>query len=264
MTIGLQPISSTYYCPVITGGVDLASVPARTASCQIEWTEGEATVTGLVPRGVDDRAILALMGSSDKVGLDVPLGWPEAFVTAVEAHRLQKPWPGGSQPELRLRATDRYVAAETGRWPLSVSSDRIACPAFRAAALLSATPDVGQRLGGGRIVEVYPVAALRRWDFDPGRYKQVAAVDARSALVSAFRRRTTDWLSVGADFWLLCESSHDAFDALVAALVARAYAVGLTDPCPVELTDVAAREGWIALPFTDSIDQLMGGAKHTG
>lgn len=241
---------------VVTAGVDLASVPSRTAACQIEWTNGEAAVTVLVPRGVDDGAILALMGSSEKVGLDVPLGWPEAFVTAVEAHRLQKPWPGGSQPELRLRATDRYVAAETGRWPLSVSSDRIACPAFRAAALLSATPDVGNRIGAGRIVEVYPVAALRRWDFDPRRYKQVAGVDARSALVSAFRRRTNAWLSVGADFWLICEKSHDAFDALIAALVARACAVGLTDACPEDLKGVASREGWIALPFTESIDQL--------
>jgi hypothetical protein len=210
----------------------------------------------LVPRDVDDPAILALIGSSDKVGLDVPLGWPEAFVTAVQAHHVRNPWPGGGQRELRLRATDRYVGEVTRRWPLSVSSDRIAMPAFRAAALLSEVPQAADRIGAGRIVEVYPVAALRRWGFDSRGYKQLSGLDARRRLVSDFRRRTRGWLVASADRWLLCEESHDAFDALIAALVSRASALDLTDRCPDEFKDAASREGWIALPTATSIDEL--------
>ncbi len=48
----------------------------------------------------------------------------------------------------------------------------------------------------------------------------------------------------------------DAFDALVASLVARAAYRGLTlKPTPDELTDARA-EGWIALPNEGSLESL--------
>ena len=55
-----------------------------------------------------------------------------------------------------------------GRWPLSVSSDRIAMPTTRAVRLLAETAASGEtidRSGGGRFVEVYPAAALSVWRF---------------------------------------------------------------------------------------------------
>jgi hypothetical protein len=50
--------------------------------------------------------------------------------------------------------------------------------------------------------------------------------------------------------------SDDAFDAVVAAFVARAAALELSDPCPGDLTEVVKRKGWIALPSADCLDRL--------
>lgn len=49
---------------------------------------------------------------------------------------------------------------------------------------------------------------------------------------------------------------HDAFDALVAALVARAALLGLTDGPPAEARARAEREGWIHLPLRGSLELL--------
>src|SRR5262249_19256695 len=76
------------------------------------------------------------------------------------------PQPGKSPKELQFRATDRFVYERTKRWPLSVSSDRIAIPAMRAAALftrLAEKADSVARDGSGKVVEVYPAVALRIW-----------------------------------------------------------------------------------------------------
>jgi hypothetical protein len=51
-----------------------------------------------------------------------------------------------------------------------------------------------------------------------------------------------------------------SFDALVAALVARAKAIGLCRPIPDGKRTLAAVEGWIALPQAGSLEQLPGGS----
>jgi hypothetical protein len=241
---------------VVTAGVDLASQALRTAACTVRWSAGEASVTALTASGIGDEDILELIATSDKTGVDVPLGWPDAFVAAVAAHHTGRTWPGGTQRALRYRFTDHHVWMQTERWPLSVSSDLIAVPALRAAALLGRIPEAADRSGSGRITEVYPAAALRRWGYDGRGYKRRAGSENRSALVPNFRRRTESWLRLDADGWRECELSDDAFDALVAALVARAAAVGRCDPLPVSQQTLAAREGWIALPSAGSLDEL--------
>ncbi|MCO7202637.1 hypothetical protein NH287_03815 [Microbacterium sp. CnD16-F] len=50
------------------------------------------------------------------------------------------------------------------------------------------------------------------------------------------------------------EASDDAFDAVVAALIARAHALRATHPVPPARTAQARREGWIALPATPLTD----------
>lgn len=48
---------------------------------------------GLVPvepRELDERA--------DKVGIDVPFGWPDAFVSAVRGYGQFQPWPASDPP----------------------------------------------------------------------------------------------------------------------------------------------------------------------
>jgi len=217
---------------VITLGVDLASLPARTAACAIEWTAGRARVVD-VACGQDDDALRKRIAGADKVGLDVPFGWPDAFADAVARFHAGGAWPEASVVALRYRETDRVVAARTGRWPLSVSTDLI-----------------------GRLVETYPAAALRIWGFASTGYKRREGLAGLGALLAALRARTRGWLDLDAATRRLCGESDDALDALVAALVARAAALGLCLGPSAEQAARAAREGWIALPAADSLEVL--------
>ena len=54
----------------------------------------------------------------------------------------------------------------------------------------------------------------------------------------------------------LCGQSDDCFDALIASLVARAAALDLCESIPLDDRAAATREGWIALPSSDSLGQL--------
>ena len=245
---------------MITAGVDLSSQTAHTASCIIEWSGQSATVTDLEV-DVDDRSISALAQTVDKLGIDVPLGWPLAFAEAVAQHSRQGSWPvdytHGDALAYRYRRTDLWVwkALRTSP-PLSVSTDRIAIPAMRAAAVFSRLPEQVALDGSGVVVEVYPAAALRRWGFTWRGYKRKEQADARRLLVERVFKETAPWLSVAPAETELCLASDDAFDALVAALVARAVAAGLVEPIPAEERAAARKEGWIAVPREGSLERL--------
>jgi hypothetical protein len=58
----------------------------------------------------------------------------------------------------------------------------------------------------------------------------------------------------------LVQHNDDAFDALIASLVARANALGLCGPVPDECLDEARVEGWISLPEAGSLAKLPGPA----
>jgi len=135
-----------------------------------------------VLRPLSDDSIVRMAGDAAVAvtAIDAPLGWPAAFVRSVAAYGLGGPFPDPGE-DLWLRATDRVVWAAVGRRPLSVSSDRIAYPAVRAARLLSRLgPDrPARRDGSDGIIEVYPAGALAAWGIDPGRYKRPDALDVR-------------------------------------------------------------------------------------
>jgi hypothetical protein len=140
-----------------------------------------------------------------------------------------------------LRATDQAVHQAVRVTPLSVSSDRIAVVAFRCAALLDRFGEVDRSGFSGRVCEVYPGAALRRWFGDEARgYRRDEA--KRAVLVAKLRRASALRLRRIRDL----ESDDHAFDALVAAVVAAAALRGET-LCPVDRA-LAAEEGWIHLP----------------
>jgi hypothetical protein len=245
---------------VITLGIDLSSQPRGTAACAIEWTDGRARVLE-VACGQDDDALVARIATADKTGIDVPFGWPDAFVEAVGSFHGSPVWPEATVTALRYRQTDRVVAERTGRWPLSVSTDLIGVPAFRAARLLARLAAAGQavdRSGAGRLVETYPAAALRLWGFASTGYKRRDGASNLRALLGRLRARTRGWLELGPPAHRLCGTSDDALDAVVAALVARAAALGLCETPPPHLAAAAAREGWIALPAADALDRLTG------
>ena len=245
---------------MLTAGVDLASQDAKTAACVIDWTNTPAKVTELVT-GVDDAKITDLITTVEKVGIDAPLGWPIAFADAVAQHSHDGSWPStylhADNEAFRYRRTDLWLwnTLESSP-PLSMSTDKIAYPAMRVAAVLSRLPNRMAFDGTNTVVEVYPAAALRRWGFASRGYKGKDNFGARKELVDTFLARSAQWLRLEDAESALCISSDDAFDAVIAALVARATVLSLVDAIPEEDRAAAKREGWIAVPSEGSLGLL--------
>ncbi|MCS5497781.1 DUF429 domain-containing protein [Cnuibacter physcomitrellae] len=244
---------------MLTAGVDLAAEQTKTALAVVEWTSSRGALTDL-RLGVDDDAIVSVARSVEKLGIDCAFGWPDEFVRFVASHSLGEREPG--TPEggmawrrtLAFRETDRYVREVTGRWPLSVSTDRLGLTAMRCAGLLGRLADSGidvDRAGYGRVVEIYPGASLRLWGFDTRGYRSDPA--SRARLLHQLQDAVS-WLDLGPFESLVVESS-DAFDAVIASFAARNAALGDSVAPPPSLLDRARREGWIALP-TRPLDDL--------
>jgi Protein of unknown function (DUF429) len=248
-------------------GIDLAAEPAGTAAFEIDWGEGTAR-GALHGAGLDDGRLLGLIATADTVGIDCPFGWPRPFVEAVVAHGGGAVWPGrgqlgpGFRRSLRYRLTDEVVWRRVGWWPLSVSTDLIGVPAMRCAGLLDALAASGEpvdRAGGGRVVEVYPAAALHHWGLPHRGYKRPKGAAVRSMALDRLLAMLP-WLVVDQAALERCRGDDDAFDALVCALVARAAGLGLTTrPEPGDQAERAASEGWVHLP-TGELPRLLGPA----
>jgi predicted nuclease with RNAse H fold len=240
---------------MITLGVDLASARQRTATCAIEWRDNRAVVQRLIVN-VDDDKIEEESKLADVVGIDAPFGWPVAFADLVAGKPSAAAWADEHRDKLRFRTTDHHVRKETGRWPLSVSSDLIGVVAMRCQGLLRRL-GVSDRVAHDRVLEVYPRAALDRWRIRALGYKRAKGRSALAEVVDALLQQTP-WLEVDAEqkeHLLRCD---DAFDALVASLAARAARIGRADPAP---SDACVRsEGWIFLPASDSLGHLVGDA----
>lgn len=235
-----------------TAGVDLAAEPKGTALAVIEWGP-EAAVLVELHLGVADPLIVETARTVEKLGIDCALGWPDAFVEFVSGHAADlldgPPAEGGMEwrRTLAYRETDRRTRELTGRWPLSVSTDRLGLTAMRCAGLLARLREAGfdvDRSGSGDIAEVYPGATLRLWGFDTTGYRVDAG--ARGRLISQLAL-VAPWFDASA-FAEPMTASADAFDAVIAALAARGAALGLHRPPPQDVLAQARREGWIALP----------------
>lgn len=244
-----------------TAGVDLAAEPAGTALALLEWHDHHARLVEL-SCGVSDETIVDATNGVTKIGIDCALGWPREFVDFLVQHSAlaaeHVDIDGGMQWRRRLsyRETDRHVREVTGRWPLSVATDRLGVTALRAAGLLSRLGRAGvdvDRSGQGTVVEVYPGASLRLWGFDTMGYK--TSMDAREALLRVVLE-AAPWLDLGAHQDMMVTSS-DAFDAVIGSLAARSSALGLSTAPPESLRALAQVEGWIALP-TQPLGRLIG------
>lgn len=203
--------------------------------------------------GTDDAILEQAHRPGATIGVDSPIGWPDAFIDFVVAQRdgridevLE---PAASwRRSLSFRAGDEMVREVTGQIPLSVSTDRIGLVAMRCVALLARMDREGiavHRDARPPLFEVYPAAALRAWNLPHRGYK--ASRDIRSHLIDLICEQLPS-LQMPDAARILCLDVDHAFDALISALTTRAAALGAIHPAPEHLREQAAREGWIAVP----------------
>ena len=244
-------------------GIDLAAQPQRTGIALLEVVADRPSLAPVHVPGSDD-ALVELAAAVDVVGVDAPLGWPVNFVAAVSAHERLEPWLGRvDRGELCFRRTDEHVRGRTGRWPLSVSTDKLGIVAMRCALLqerFAAEAWGGKRQprdGSGRLVETYPAGALHVWGLPRNGYK------GKEERARAVRAAILDGLQTIADLGELAEASiasDDTLDAAVSALIGWMATSGRTiAPSGQDACRLAAVEGWIHLP-TGSPSELPAGA----
>lgn len=248
-----------------TLGVDLAAATKKTAVAVIEWADGAARLAQL-SLGVGDEEIVRLFGTSDMTGIDCPLGWPDAFLPFIAGHLYFDAHPvldyDGIEGRrlLAYRDTDRFVTAQTGLIPLSVSADRLAHPAMRCAVIQAKiAQDYGPqaRDGSGRLAEVYPAASLKLWGLPTRGYKGRGAPETeRLAVALDALSAAAPWLDLAGHDDRLA-ASDDMFDAVIASLTGRAVALGRTLRPVSGHSAAALTEGWIHLP-RGGLQELAG------
>ncbi|OYO13639.1 hypothetical protein CGZ94_11820 [Enemella evansiae] len=234
-------------------GVDLAADPARTGLAALRESTAGVVVERVVV-GVEDDAIIDAVADADRVGVDVPIGWPDSFVELVRRHAAgELAAPESTGPDWRrehvLRATDRWVHEQFGLTPLSVAADRIAHPALRWAGIEARLREHGSDLtrdGTGVVVEAYPAGALASWGLAHRGYKAAKNLARRTELVGALAE-LLPWLDWNGHREP-CVADDNALDAVLAALIAREVARGNHHRAPESLQDKASREGWICIP----------------
>jgi len=232
-----------------TLGVDLSSQPTGTAACLVEWSSAGPRIVTLLAPPVDDDKVCELAVGADRVAIDAPFGWPTAFVDAITMNAAGKPWPDVHVTALRFRATELIAQEVTGNLPLSESTSPFAFLGFRAARLRTRLGRPGHPAavdGSDGVIEVYPAAALARWNLPAREYKREEPLHrARRKVIVDALLDAFPGLSGYTDTLV---ASSDAVDALVCALVGRAHAVGLVDQIPPALETLARTEGWIWVP----------------
>lgn len=234
-------------------GIDLAAEAKFTGLATVATDDLSIRVEALAV-GVTDEQMIHAVTTAEGAGVDVPVGWPKAFVDFIHHHSSQTlvapdDTGGAWRRTLALRTTDIDLHRRTGLTPLSVSANLIAYPAFRwagiEARLRDQTVDVS-RDGSGAIAEVYPAAALYRWGIPHRGYKGPQHQSVRAAVIEALSVRFAplDWNG----FDTLALANDDALDAVIAALVRYQMSRGQCEGPPAHLRDIARVEGWIWVP----------------
>lgn len=240
----------------LAAGIDMAAQAPRTGVVVIDWAAGPPMITHAATHATDDQLLglcRQVADSNGRVGIDCALGWPRTFVAFVSAHAANQPLPAAevTTETLRLRATDIAVwRGPFGRVPLSVSTNLLGITALRTARLLAQLRDDGQLVDRsgvqGLVCEVYPAASRAAWGLSRTRR------DVQQIL---------DQLHLDAEpaHAHLLRTNEHVFDALIAALSARAVARESTDGPPPGLEVVAEEEGWIHVPRSGhQLAQLAG------
>ena len=239
---------------MLVAGLDLAAESKGTALAVLDWSQNRVELEHL-QLGVTDGVVIEIAPTLAKLGIDCALGWPADFAEFIKT--FASPSLAGQcfagdidwRRNLAYRETDREVYRITGRWPLSVSTDRLAMTALRCAGLLTKLQAAGEqvdRSGRGKVVEIYPAASMRLWGLSIAGYRK--SPEIRRQLLDQLLA-LAPWLNLrGKEPQMV--ASCDAFDAVVAALAAGSAALGQSTVAPANLLQKAKIEGWVALPQT--------------
>lgn len=234
-------------------GIDLAAEASRTGLALISELGGRLVLERLQV-GADDASIIDTIAISERAGVDVPFGWPDQFVELITAHSAQELHPPQSTDRKwrrgkAMRVTDVAVHEQTGIWPLSVATERIADAAMRWTGIEASLREKGMRVardGSGALIEVYPAAALKQWSLQHRGYKGTNNSTSRFEIVAALSERAVDLDWNGHRDQSIADDN--ALDAVLAALIAYEVFNGRCVPPPNELLPVVEREGWIWVP----------------
>jgi hypothetical protein len=223
-------------------GVDWASEAKSRALVVLKYDAASTTITvckALSPLPTTEVVTVCNNASTAVVAVDIPFGWPRRFTEFVskwcpKSSKKQRPPPASR--DFRYRITDLVVHDSLGKWPLSVSSDRIALGA-RAWTQVCVENALGARIdltGEGsvtsspRIIEVYPAATLAalagaKVSIAIEGYKADDEVRRRllQALCQRFRVRFSN--SVQLDHLVAVGDDSDLADAFIAALTGLIY-----------------------------------------
>ncbi|CAB4955168.1 unannotated protein [freshwater metagenome] len=250
-----HPLCHAHWVRVL--GIDLAAQAASTGVVVLERAEGNQWMAAEIEGRADDEGLVRAVRGCAVVGVDSPLGWPVAFVKAVQAHTDHMPWTGtGNRSTLTHRDTDRAIREHGIRAPLSVSADNLGSVAMRCALLQRRWAEEvwagsAPRDGSGTLVETYPAAALAAWGIECVGYKRGSrkdsATEVRERITNTIHEATRDWLDLDG-IRKRCVMSDHVLDALICALVAIAAKSSATHPPSGEQRSVALIEGWIHVP----------------
>ncbi len=239
---------------MLIAGLDLAAEPKGTALAVLDWEANRVSLVSL-KLNVADQEIIDVTANAQKLGIDCALGWPTDFVDFLKLYSADSIAGLGFtgdidwRRKLAHRETDREVHRVTGKWPLSVSTDRLGMTALRCAGLLSKLQQSGvqvDRSGSGKVVEIYPAASMRIWGLQIAGYRNSESI--RTELIWQLKQ-SASWLDLNGFETLMVESC-DCFDAVIAALAAGSAAMGKSSVAPESKMEQARIEGWVALPLT--------------
>lgn len=243
-------------------GIDFATEGGETWLARGEGRDGRLAVDSL--DRVSHEEILPRCKGACVVGIDVPLGWPDAFQQAMKHHRADQPQALPARFPARL--TDERVAKALGLTPLSVAGDLIGRCAWQAATILAGSGfriNPVEPFAEACVIEVYPKAALRvvagkSLFNDLKRYKSGAAqAECRGRIC----QEVLDG-RIGFDGYReKMIAVHDAMDAVLALYAAWAFARGGVVYPPDEDRAQASREGWIYYPdfFETAVEAIVAG-----
>jgi hypothetical protein len=189
------------------------------------------------------RILLELVVAADQpwtsitLGIDTPLGWPEAFHALLAGSAPEVLPTSKARNPLLMRTTERWLAERRDLAPLSAVQDLIGSQSTKGLAFLHAlgleTSEPGVwngELEGIQVtaIEAYPAAC----------HGSVVVAGQRSALPQQGQGE-----------------HQDIQDALTCAIVARLFATdreALAKPAQ----DISVREGWIWVP-SDNLRELQ-------